>query len=111
MFFFLRCYVFSDVLIRYRLRYDIFIMYIFCFLRYQLLCFFCRKESGIGAGIDSYYEYLLKAYIFLGDETYLHRFNTHYLVRCSNRYFADRSCVSLYATSQTVINTIHPSLD
>ena len=41
---------------------------------------FCRKESGIGAGIDSYYEYLLKAYIFLGDETYLERFNTHYQV-------------------------------
>ncbi|XP_076822172.1 ER degradation-enhancing alpha-mannosidase-like protein 3 [Clavelina lepadiformis] len=37
-----------------------------------------RKESGIGAGIDSYYEYLLKAYIFLGDETFLERFNTHY---------------------------------
>nr|XP_026695542.1 ER degradation-enhancing alpha-mannosidase-like protein 3 isoform X3 [Ciona intestinalis] len=37
-----------------------------------------RKESGIGAGIDSYYEYLLKAYILLGDDTYLHRFNTHY---------------------------------
>ena len=39
-----------------------------------------RKESGIGAGIDSYYEYLLKAYIFLGDETFLERFNTHYQV-------------------------------
>ena len=39
-----------------------------------------RKESGIGAGIDSYYEYLLKSYIFLGDETYLERFNTHYQV-------------------------------
>ena len=32
-------------------------------------------ESGVGAGIDSYYEYLLKAYILLGDETYLDRFN------------------------------------
>jgi len=29
----------------------------------------------VGAGIDSYYEYLLKAYIMLGDETYLNRFN------------------------------------
>jgi len=37
-----------------------------------------RKESGVGAGIDSYYEYLLKAYILLGDETYLNRFNIHY---------------------------------
>jgi Glycosyl hydrolase family 47 len=32
-------------------------------------------ESGVGAGIDSYYEYLLKAYIMLGDEIYLDRFN------------------------------------
>ncbi|ELT95927.1 hypothetical protein CAPTEDRAFT_219288 [Capitella teleta] len=37
-----------------------------------------RRESGVGAGIDSYYEYLMKAYILLGDETYLHRFNKHY---------------------------------
>ena len=32
-------------------------------------------ESGVGAGIDSYYEYVLKAYILLGDDTYLERFN------------------------------------
>ena len=32
-------------------------------------------DSGVGAGIDSYYEYLLKAYVMLGDETYLDRFN------------------------------------
>uniref|UniRef100_A0A0B7A140 alpha-1,2-Mannosidase n=1 Tax=Arion vulgaris TaxID=1028688 RepID=A0A0B7A140_9EUPU len=37
-----------------------------------------RKESGVGAGIDSYYEYVLKAYILLGDDTYLARFNKHY---------------------------------
>lgn len=37
-----------------------------------------RRESGVGAGSDSYYEYLLKAYILLGDTTYLHRFNRHY---------------------------------
>lgn len=37
-----------------------------------------RKESGVGAGIDSYYEYCLKAYILLGDYTYLYRFNRHY---------------------------------
>ena len=38
-----------------------------------IFCLF--TESGVGAGIDSYYEYLLKAYILLGDETYLDRFN------------------------------------
>lgn len=25
-----------------------------------------RRDSGVGAGIDSYYEYCLKAYILLG---------------------------------------------
>ncbi|KAL7828971.1 hypothetical protein SRHO_G00326050 [Serrasalmus rhombeus] len=37
----------------------------------------CR-DSGVGAGIDSYYEYLLKAYILLGDDQFLQRFNIHY---------------------------------
>ncbi|XP_043914278.1 ER degradation-enhancing alpha-mannosidase-like protein 3 isoform X2 [Protopterus annectens] len=37
-----------------------------------------RRDSGVGAGIDSYYEYLLKAYVLLGDSIYLQRFNTHY---------------------------------
>ena len=32
-------------------------------------------DSGIGAGIDSYYEYCLKAYILLGDTSYLEKFN------------------------------------
>lgn len=42
----------------------------------------CNLESGIGAGIDSYYEYLLKAYILLGDDTYLSRYtdNIHSFV-------------------------------
>ncbi|CAH1390138.1 unnamed protein product [Nezara viridula] len=34
-----------------------------------------RRESGVGAGIDSYYEYCLKAYILLGNSKYLSRFN------------------------------------
>ncbi|XP_016357237.1 ER degradation-enhancing alpha-mannosidase-like protein 3 isoform X2 [Sinocyclocheilus anshuiensis] len=37
-----------------------------------------RRDSGVGAGIDSYYEYLMKAYILLGDDQFLQRFNTHY---------------------------------
>ena len=38
------------------------------------------RESGIGAGIDSYYEYLFKAYILLGEKNndYLTRFQEHY---------------------------------
>ncbi|CAG0883021.1 unnamed protein product [Darwinula stevensoni] len=37
-----------------------------------------RRDSGVGAGIDSYYEYLLKGYILLGEDKYLNRFNRHY---------------------------------
>ncbi|KAK9500973.1 hypothetical protein O3M35_002118 [Rhynocoris fuscipes] len=37
-----------------------------------------RRDSGVGAGIDSYYEYCLKAYVLLGDHRYLSRFNKHY---------------------------------
>ena len=37
-----------------------------------------NKDATIGAGIDSYYEYLLKGYILLGDESLLKRFNRHY---------------------------------
>lgn len=37
-----------------------------------------RRDSGVGAGIDSYYEYVAKAYILLGEEKYLSRWNTHY---------------------------------
>ena len=32
-----------------------------------------RRESGVGAGIDSYYEYVAKAYVLLGEEKYLGR--------------------------------------
>lgn len=29
-----------------------------------------RRDSGVGAGSDSYYEYCLKSYILLGDERF-----------------------------------------
>ena len=31
------------------------------------------KESGVGAGIDSYYEYVLKAYVLFGEDHYYDR--------------------------------------
>jgi mannosidase alpha-like ER degradation enhancer 3 len=37
-----------------------------------------RQDAGIGAGIDSYYEYCLKSYILLGDNIYWDRFQKHY---------------------------------
>lgn len=37
-----------------------------------------QVHSGIGAGIDSFYEYLLKAFVMFGDEELLDWFNTAY---------------------------------
>ena len=39
------------------------------------ISWFIFQDSGVGAGIDSYYEYCLKAFILLGEEVYLQRFN------------------------------------
>ncbi|XP_075039847.1 ER degradation-enhancing alpha-mannosidase-like protein 1 [Mixophyes fleayi] len=36
------------------------------------------KQSGLGAGLDSFYEYLLKSYILFGEEEDLHMFNEAY---------------------------------
>ena len=49
-----------------------------------------RTDSGVGAGIDSYYEYCLKSYVVLGEETYLKRFakvqymHTYCMYMCMN---------------------------
>ncbi|GBG76786.1 hypothetical protein CBR_g23002 [Chara braunii] len=37
-----------------------------------------HKDAGIGTSIDSFYEYLLKAHLLLGDDEYLHMFNQAY---------------------------------
>lgn len=37
-----------------------------------------REDAGIGAGIDSYYEYLLKGYLLAGDEDLLEMFSEEY---------------------------------
>lgn len=52
----------------------------------RLMCGFAFPDSGVGAGIDSYYEYLLKAYILLGDDMFLQRFNivSHLIPLCLN---------------------------
>lgn len=36
------------------------------------------QDAGIGTSIDSFYEYLLKAYILFGDEEYLYIFQEAY---------------------------------
>ena len=54
-------------------------------------------ESGVGAGIDSYYEYMFKAYVLLGDETYLDRFNKVIIVCSLNHPTVSvcRDCLAL----------------
>ncbi|XP_002985136.2 alpha-mannosidase I MNS4 [Selaginella moellendorffii] len=37
-----------------------------------------HKDSGIGTSIDSFYEYLLKAYLLFGEDEYLHMFKESY---------------------------------
>ncbi|KEH42783.1 putative glycoside hydrolase family 47 [Medicago truncatula] len=37
-----------------------------------------QKDAGIGTSIDSFYEYLLKAYLLFGDEEYLYIFKEAY---------------------------------
>lgn len=44
------------------------------FIKGLFLCVFF-VDSGVGAGIDFYYEYLLKVYVLFGDDSFLERFN------------------------------------
>ena len=37
-----------------------------------------RTDCGVGAGLDSYFEYLLKGYVLFGDREYWHKFMEHY---------------------------------
>ena len=41
-----------------------------------------RADSGVGAGIDSYYEYCLKSYVLFGHHEYLHRFEKVCMLVC-----------------------------
>lgn len=60
-------------------------------------------DSGVGAGIDSYYEYLMKAYILLGDNVFLDRFNV-VSIPCCNIIVSHRlSYYSVWAENTTVI--------
>lgn len=37
-----------------------------------------QKDAGIGTSVDSFYEYLLKAHLLLGEEEFLHMFRAAY---------------------------------
>jgi Glycosyl hydrolase family 47 len=47
-----------------------------------------RRDAGIGAGADSYYEYLLKTYLAFGDESYLHMFAEQYAAAAAAMHLA-----------------------
>lgn len=64
-----------------------------------------RRDSGVGAGIDSYYEYLLKAYVLLGDEGYLERFNKvrmNTVIRVLAIYSYDLTLLFLYSCKKNL---------
>lgn len=50
------------------------------------------KQSGLGAGLDSFYEYLLKSYILFGEKEDLDMFNAAYR---SIQSHLRRGCVCL----------------
>jgi len=82
------CYLFSVCLLQ------ISTLYVLCPAVWLMLWWCWFVDSGVGAGIDSYYEYLLKAYIMLGDETYLDRFNK-VLLPCSRLISVWIDCICL----------------
>ncbi|KAI8911073.1 glycoside hydrolase [Gorgonomyces haynaldii] len=47
------------------------------------------KNAGLGAGVDSFYEYLLKSHILFGDREYLDMFQTSYKSILKNVRYSD----------------------
>lgn len=74
-----------------------------------------RRQSGVGAGIDSYYEYLLKAYVSFGDEDYLNMYiETYSSVQAytglSKEINGVTSLVDVHMTSGRVVNSYSSAL-
>ncbi|KAL8171206.1 hypothetical protein V2J09_023010 [Rumex salicifolius] len=68
-----------------------------------------QRDAGIGTSVDSFYEYLLKAYILLGDEEYLFIFQEAY--RAAMRHlFTDPWYVEVNMDSATIVWPIFNSL-
>lgn len=62
------------------------------------------SDSGVGAGIDSYYEYLMKAYILLGDNVFLERFN---IVSPPLLHVHIEVCLQAFGACCIVLTTAH----
>ncbi|GAB4843287.1 Alpha-mannosidase I mns4 [Ancistrocladus abbreviatus] len=68
-----------------------------------------QKDAGIGTSIDSFYEYLLKAYLLFGDEEYLFIFQEAY--GAAMRYlFADPWYVEVNMDSAAIVWPLFNSL-
>lgn len=68
-------------------------------------------DSGVGAGIDSYYEYLMKAYILLGDNVFLERFNIvsplHQYLLCFSFFVASWNTFFLTDVAFNLVSSVH----
>ncbi|GMH19975.1 hypothetical protein Nepgr_021816 [Nepenthes gracilis] len=68
-----------------------------------------QKDAGIGTSIDSFYEYLLKAYLLFGDEEYLFIFQQAY--EAAMRYlFTDPWFVEVNMDSAAIVWPLFNSL-
>ncbi|GAB2245362.1 hypothetical protein Droror1_Dr00000855 [Drosera rotundifolia] len=68
-----------------------------------------QKEAGIGTSIDSFYEYLLKAYLLFGDEEYLFIFQEAYQA-AMRHLFADPWYVEVNMDSAAIVWPLFNSL-
>ncbi|PHU14259.1 putative alpha-mannosidase I MNS4 [Capsicum chinense] len=68
-----------------------------------------RKDAGIGTSIDSFYEYLLKAYLLFGDEEYLFIFQEAYKA-AMNFLFNDPWYVEVNMNSAALVWPLFNSL-
>ncbi|XP_015079517.1 alpha-mannosidase I MNS4 isoform X1 [Solanum pennellii] len=68
-----------------------------------------QKDAGIGTSIDSFYEYLLKAYLLFGDEEYLFIFQEAYKA-AMNYLFSDPWYVEVNMNSAALVWPLFNSL-
>lgn len=75
-----------------------------CVSHVKVICSSVFSDSGVGAGIDSYYEYLMKAYILLGDNVFLERFN---IVSPPSLHVHIEVCIQAFGACCIVLTTAH----
>ncbi|XP_047311146.1 alpha-mannosidase I MNS4 [Impatiens glandulifera] len=68
-----------------------------------------QKDAGIGTSIDSFYEYLLKAYLLFGDEEYLFMFQEAYAA-AMNYLYTDPWYVEVNMNSAALVWPLFNSL-